>query len=54
MQKHPPEDTKKPTPVQQPNTDTVNKNKQKSEQAEVAGRHKNDGRNDHEGHKVSK
>lgn len=29
--------------------DTVNKNKQKTEQNEVAGRHKNDGQKDHKG-----
>lgn len=54
MQKQSPDDSKKPVPKQQSHTDTVNKDKQKSEEAEVAGRHKNDGRNDHVGHKVSK
>lgn len=34
--------------------DDVNKQKQKAEQEEVAGRHKNEGRNDHRGHKESR
>jgi hypothetical protein len=36
----------KPPPV-----DEVAKQKQKAEEKEVAGRHKNDGQNDHTGHK---
>jgi hypothetical protein len=39
---------KSPGPVPRMPTDDVNKNKQKSEEAEVAGRHKNDGPNDHQ------
>ncbi|MBC8006754.1 MAG: hypothetical protein H7X76_01765 [Prolixibacteraceae bacterium] len=32
----------------------LNKNKQKSAEDEVAGRHKNDGQNDHAGHKTTR
>ncbi|MES2534246.1 MAG: hypothetical protein V4632_00095 [Pseudomonadota bacterium] len=32
----------------------VNKQKQKAQENEVAGRHKNDGQNDHAGHKTSR
>ena len=39
---------KSPGPVPRMPTDDVNKNKQKSEEAEVAGRHKNDGKDDHQ------
>jgi hypothetical protein len=39
---------KSPGPVPRMPTDDVNKNKQKSEEAEVAGRHKNDGQDDHQ------
>lgn len=35
-------------------TDQIKEGKQKAEEAEVTGRHKNDARNDHVGHKVSK
>ncbi len=34
-----------------PATDPVAENKQKAEQQEVAGRHKNDGQNDHQGNR---
>ncbi|MEC5218022.1 hypothetical protein RCH09_002988 [Actimicrobium sp. GrIS 1.19] len=37
-----------------PKNDEVKQEKQKAEQEEVIGRHKNDGRNDHVGHKVVK
>jgi hypothetical protein len=39
---------KSPGTVPRMPTDDVNKNKQKSEEAEVAGRHKNDGPDDHQ------
>lgn len=35
-------------------TDQIKEGKQQAEEAEIAGRHKNDGRNDHVGHKVLK
>ena len=55
MQKQKTQDNaKRPDPTQQSKTDDINKEKQKAEEAEVAGRHKNDGRNDHVGHKVSR
>ena len=34
-----------------PNVDEVGKQKQKAEEKEVAGRHKNDGENDHKGNR---
>lgn len=37
-----------------PKNDDVGKNKQKAEEQEVAGRHKNQGRDEHAGHKVTK
>jgi hypothetical protein len=45
-----------PRPMHAPPSkiDTVSKQKQQAEQAEVAGRHKNVGRNDNAGHKTSK
>jgi hypothetical protein len=39
---------KSPGHVPRVPADNVNKNKQKSEQTEVAGRHKNDGKDDHQ------
>lgn len=38
----------KPKP---PHVDEVGKQKQKAEEQEVAGRHKNDGQNDHKGNR---
>ena len=45
-----------PRPVHAPpsQVDTVTLQKQRAEQAEVAGRHKNAGRNDNIGHKTSR
>lgn len=37
-----------------PHDDQVNKEKQKAEELEVTGRHKNDGKNDNAGHKTSR
>ena len=55
MRKHNvPETGAKPEPTQQQKADVINQEKQKAEEAEVVGRHKNDGRNDHVGHKVSR
>lgn len=47
---------RQPRPVHAPPSkiDTVSKQKQQAEQAEVAGRHKNAGRNDNIGHKTSR
>lgn len=39
---------KSPRPMPRVPTDDVNKNKQKAEEAEVVGRHKNDGPDDHQ------
>lgn len=45
-----------PRPMHAPpsKVDTVTQQKQRAEQAEVAGRHKNAGRNDNIGHKTSR
>ncbi|MBA5688369.1 hypothetical protein [Rugamonas apoptosis] len=47
---------RQPRPMHAPpsRTDTIGKQKQHAEQAEVTGRHKNAGRNDNIGHKTSK
>ncbi len=44
-----PDQQRKGPPV--PRVDEVAKQKQKAEQEEIAGRHKNDGKNDHQGNK---
>jgi hypothetical protein len=48
------EQNKKPGHTEPVKKDDANQQKQKAEQEEVAGRHKNEGRNDHKGHKESR
>lgn len=38
-----------PSPLESADIEEVNKQKQKAEELEVAGRHKNDGQKDHKG-----
>lgn len=44
---------RKPGQTHPSQEEEVNKQKQKAAELEVAGRHKNDGKNDHAGHKVA-
>ncbi|MBC7501462.1 MAG: hypothetical protein H7315_13330 [Herminiimonas sp.] len=53
MTKHPDEQQKGPEQSQAAKEE-IEKQKQKAEENEVAGRHKNDGKNDHAGHKTNR
>ena len=49
MSHSPKDSTQKPVKDGEKNAEQVNKQQHKAEQAEIAGRHKNDGQKDHKG-----
>ena len=51
MAKHNKDVNQQPQKSKPPRVDEVAKQKQKAEEQEVAGRHKNDGQNDHKGNR---